>query len=175
MALGPDMSGEIELRRLAWVGPLTVAASVIAVWIVQRIGLAILPSSLPRFSGSVLNSNEPATVTAVLVTGAVLTFPIVADSSTNPLRSFRRLALWCADRVLRSQPAGSRLSARSGNACPNGAARRRVGGDGHNADEADDSDDIGQSLRRNYDRGLTCRREGGAFTSTGTIWTLAFA
>jgi hypothetical protein len=93
MAPGPETSGEIELRRLAWVGPLTVAASVIAVWIVQRISLAILPSSLPRFSGSVLNSNEPAIVTAVLVTSAVLTFPVIADSSTNPLPSFRRLAL----------------------------------------------------------------------------------
>jgi len=84
--------GEINLRRLYWVGPATVAASVLAVWIVQQISLAILPP-LPPFSGSVLNSNEPAVATAVLVTGAVLTFPIIVDWSVNPLRSFRRLAL----------------------------------------------------------------------------------
>jgi hypothetical protein len=66
---------------------------VLAVWIVQHISLALLPSLLPRFSGSVLKSNEPAVLTAILVTGAVFTFPIVADWSPNPLRSFRRLAL----------------------------------------------------------------------------------
>lgn len=85
-------AGEINLRRLYWVGPATVAVSVLAVWIVQQISLAILPP-LPRFSGSVLSSNEPAVATAILVTGAVLTFPIIADSSSNALRSFRRLAL----------------------------------------------------------------------------------
>ena len=84
---------ELDLRRLYWVGPATVAASVLAVWIVQHISLTILPSSLPRFSGSVLSSNEPAVLTAILVTGAVLTFPIVVDWSSTPLRSFRRLAL----------------------------------------------------------------------------------
>jgi hypothetical protein len=84
--------GEIDLRRLYWVGPATVAVSVLAVWVVQQISLAILPP-LPRFSGSVLNSNEPAIATAVLVTGAVFTFPIIVDAAVNPLRSFRRLAL----------------------------------------------------------------------------------
>jgi hypothetical protein len=84
--------GEIDLRRLYWVGPATIAVAVLAVWIVQQTSLAILPP-LPPFSGSVLNSNEPALATAVLVTGAVLTFPIIVDASVNPLRSFRRLAL----------------------------------------------------------------------------------
>ena len=83
--------GRIDVRRLYWVGPSTVAASVLAVWIVQQISLAILPP-LPQFSGSVLNSNEPALATAILVSGAVLTFPIVVDWSLTPLRSFRRLA-----------------------------------------------------------------------------------
>ena len=83
----------MDVRRLYWVGPATVAASVVAVWIVQHILLAILPPPLPRFSGSVLNSNEPALATAILVTGAVLTFPIVVDSAVNPQRSFQRLAI----------------------------------------------------------------------------------
>ncbi len=73
-------------------GPATVAASVVAVWIVQQISLAILPP-LPRFSGSVLHSSEPTLLTAVLVAAAVLTFPMIVDSSVDPLRSFRRLAL----------------------------------------------------------------------------------
>ena len=84
--------GEIDVRRLFWVGPTTVAVSVLAVWIVQQIILAMLPA-LPPFSASVLNSNEPAMATAILVSAGVLTFPIVADASSNPLRSFRRFAL----------------------------------------------------------------------------------
>ena len=84
--------GTIDVRRLYWLGPATVAVAVLSVWIVQQLSLAILPP-LPQFSGSVLNSNEPALATAILVTGAVLTFPIVVDWSLNPLQSFRRLAL----------------------------------------------------------------------------------
>ena len=82
---------QVNLRRLYWVGPATIVVSVLAVCIVQRILLALLPP-LPPFSGSVLNSNEPAIATAILVTGAILMFPIVVDSSSNPLQSFRRLA-----------------------------------------------------------------------------------
>ena len=39
-----------------------------------------------------MNSNEPAIATAILVTGAILTFPVIVDWSLNPLQSFRRLA-----------------------------------------------------------------------------------
>lgn len=85
-------TGEVNLRRLYWVGPATVAVSVVAVRIVQEISLAILPP-LPRFSEAVLNSNEPAVVTAVLVTAAAVTFAVVVDLASNPLRTFRRLAL----------------------------------------------------------------------------------
>jgi hypothetical protein len=86
-------TGEIQARRLYWAGPVTVVSAVVGVWLVQQILLAILPSSLPRFSGSVLHSNEPALVTAVLVTAAVLTFAIVVDLATVPLRFFRRLSV----------------------------------------------------------------------------------
>ena len=53
----------------------------------------MLPRPLPRFSGSVLNSSEPAIFTAVLVTCAIFAFALVVDMATDPLRIFRRLAL----------------------------------------------------------------------------------
>jgi len=86
------MAQEVVLRRLYWVGPATIAAAVGAVVAVQQISLWVL-HDLPKFSGNVLNSNEPAYATIVFVGGAVLVFPIVVDAAKNPLRTFRRLAL----------------------------------------------------------------------------------
>ena len=85
------MSEEIVLRRLYWVGPATIVAAVSAVMIVQRASLLAL-RDLPKFSGRILGSNEPAWATALFVGGAVLIFPIVVDAAARPLRTFRRLA-----------------------------------------------------------------------------------
>lgn len=84
--------GEVNLHRLFWVGPATVGVAVLAVLMVQKISLAML-GPLPRFSGAVLNSNEPAIVTTVLVAAAVLAFAIVGKASISPVRTFKRLAL----------------------------------------------------------------------------------
>ena len=86
------MAQEIVLRRLYWVGPATIAASVAAVLVVQQISLFVL-HDLPKFSDSILHSNEPAYATAFFVGCAVLIFPIIADAASKPLRTFRRLAL----------------------------------------------------------------------------------
>jgi len=86
------MSEEIVLRRLYWVGPATIVAAVGTVMIVQQASLLTL-RDLPKFSGRVLGSNEPAWATALFVGCAVLIFPIVVDAAKNPLRTFRRLAL----------------------------------------------------------------------------------
>jgi hypothetical protein len=85
------MAGEIQPRRLLWVGPVTIAASVAAVVVVQQISLLVL-RDLPKFSGRILHSNEPAYATLFFVGAAVLIFPIIADAASNPLRTFRRLA-----------------------------------------------------------------------------------
>lgn len=85
------MSREIVLRRLPWVGPATIVGAVAAVMAMQQLFLAVL-RELPRFSGEILRSNEPAYATAFFVGGAVLIFPIVADAASNPLRTFRRVA-----------------------------------------------------------------------------------
>ena len=86
------MTREIQPRRLLWVGPATIAAAVAAVVLAQRLSLLLLPE-LGKFSGNILHSNEPAYATLFFVGWAVLIFPIVADAASNPLRTFRRLAL----------------------------------------------------------------------------------
>ena len=86
------MAQEVILRRMYWVGPMTIAAAVGAVAAVQQVSLWVL-HDLPKFSRNVLDSNEPAYATILFVGGAVLTFPIVVDAARNPLRTFRRLAL----------------------------------------------------------------------------------
>jgi len=63
-----------------------------AVVAVQQVSLWVL-GDLPKFSGSILNSNEPAYATILFVGGAVLILPIVVDAAKKPLRTFRRLAL----------------------------------------------------------------------------------
>ena len=88
------MAQEVVLRRLYWVGPMTIGAAVAAVFIVQQISLLVL-HDLPKFSDSILHSNEPAYATVFFVGCAVLTFPIIADAASKPLRTFRRWRSAC--------------------------------------------------------------------------------
>jgi hypothetical protein len=81
----------VSLARLYWVGPLSIATSVIAVLIVQFIAVKVL-SPLPRFSQAVLASTEPAIVTAILVSGAVLVFGLCVHLAADSLRTYRRIA-----------------------------------------------------------------------------------
>jgi hypothetical protein len=82
----------VSLVRLYWVGPLGIATSVLAVLTVQFIAVKAL-SPLPRFSQAVLASHEPAIVTAVLVSGAVLVFAGCVRLAADPVRTYRRIAL----------------------------------------------------------------------------------
>jgi hypothetical protein len=91
MTIAPA-SGEVNLQRLVWVGPATTAVAVLAVLSVQRISLAML-GPIPQFSAAVLNSNEPALVTTVLVAAAVLAFAAMGNASARAVRTFKRLAL----------------------------------------------------------------------------------
>jgi hypothetical protein len=80
------------MSRLVWLGPLTVAAAVLAVAIVQAIILRVL-HPLPRFSESLLRSSEPALATALFVSGGVVTFALITRLAGDPVRTFRRVAL----------------------------------------------------------------------------------
>ena len=78
----------IDLRRLYWVGPATVASAVLVVWALQLIAIALLDPS----ERSLLSSDEPTIFTAVLVSLAVVVFAIVGHESMTPVRTFQRTA-----------------------------------------------------------------------------------
>jgi Family of unknown function (DUF6069) len=75
----------VELKRLFWVGPLTVLGSIIGVLIVRVIGVAIVRPS-PSFPH--LGWGPPIALTALLEIGAVLVFALVAHFSKRPLRTY---------------------------------------------------------------------------------------
>jgi hypothetical protein len=85
----PKSASKIELRRLWWVGPLTILASILGVLIVRVIAVAILrPDPTPMSLGWVL----PVIFTFVLVTGAVLIFALVSRFAANPIRTYQIIA-----------------------------------------------------------------------------------
>src|SRR6266851_5312022 len=78
----------IRLRRLWWVGPLTVTAAIVAVLAVRAgagVVLTVSPDFKPFLWGAVI------VFTAVLVTVAVLVFAVVARFAGNPVRTYRRM------------------------------------------------------------------------------------
>ena len=79
----------VQFRRLLWVGPLAVLASIVGVLIVRIIAVAVLqPEPLPLS----LMWLTPIIFTAVLVTGAVLVFALVARFAKNPIRTYQVIA-----------------------------------------------------------------------------------
>jgi hypothetical protein len=82
-------SNKVQLRRLLWVGPLTVLASILGVLIVRVVAVAILrPDPAPMSLGWVF----PTLFTFVLVTGAVLVFALVSRFGTTPIRTYQIIA-----------------------------------------------------------------------------------
>ncbi len=79
----------IELRRLWWIGPLTVGAAIIAVLAVRVIAFLTLDLS-PEFPP--LGWGGPIIFTTVLVTLGVLVFAAVARLAADPIRLYRRIA-----------------------------------------------------------------------------------
>jgi hypothetical protein len=81
-----------ELRRLFWLGPLTVALAVISVVAVQFVVVEVL-HPLPRFSESLLHGTEPALATALFVVCGIGVFAATVRLAKNPVQVFRRIAL----------------------------------------------------------------------------------
>jgi hypothetical protein len=79
----------VRLGRLAWVGPLTIFASVGAVLLVRALSVGLLH---PPRSFTPLLLPPPIIDTVVLVTGAVFVFTFVATMAFNPVRRFRWIA-----------------------------------------------------------------------------------
>jgi hypothetical protein len=78
-------TSSVQLKKLWWVGPLTVIAAIIGVLIVRVIAMAILPAPYaPGLAMIVL----PIVLTLVLCTGAVLVFALVGRFAKNPVRTY---------------------------------------------------------------------------------------
>ncbi len=85
----PDTQDSLQLDRAPLAGFLTVFASVIAVLIVRAIAVAVLHPD-PRFEP--LAIGPPIMDTVIAATIAVLVFLKVAESSSRPIRTWRRIA-----------------------------------------------------------------------------------
>jgi Family of unknown function (DUF6069) len=79
------MAKGVELRRLFWVGPLTVVAATVGVLIVRLIGVAIVR---PSTAFPHLAWLPPTVFTVFLVICAVLVFALVARFSKHPYRTY---------------------------------------------------------------------------------------
>jgi len=75
----------IQLKKLWWVGPLTVLAAVIGVLIVRAIAVAILP---PPYAPGLAMIMVPIVLTVILCTCAVVVFALVGRFVKNPVRTY---------------------------------------------------------------------------------------
>lgn len=80
----------VSIRRLIWIGPLTVASSIVAVMIVRAIAVALLH---PASSFVPLQVLPPILDTTGLVTWAVLIFAAMTRFLNNAIERFRIVAL----------------------------------------------------------------------------------
>lgn len=80
----------VDIWRLAWVGPLTVVASVLAVLALRVVAFALLDlaADYPPLTPFGLTL-----FTVVLVTLGVLVFAVVIRMSARPIRTYRRIAV----------------------------------------------------------------------------------
>lgn len=82
-------TSSIQLKKLWWVGPLTVLAAVIGVLIVRSIAMAILP---PPYAPGLEMIIISIILTVILCTGAVLYLhwlPALQKTLFAPISSFR--------------------------------------------------------------------------------------
>ena len=78
-------TSSIQMKKLWWVGPLTVLAAVIGVLIVRAIAVAILP---PPYAPGLAMIMVPIVLTVILCTCAVIVFALVGRFSKNPVRTY---------------------------------------------------------------------------------------
>ena len=78
-------ASSIQLKKLWWVGPLTVLAAIIGVLIVRMIARLILQ---PPYAPGLAMIMIPIVLTLVLCTAAVLVFALVGRFAKNPVRTY---------------------------------------------------------------------------------------
>ena len=88
--VSPASNERVATRRLLWVGPLAVIASVAANVLLTMAAVRLfgLSSEFPPLAAGAI-----AMFTAVGVVGAVVVFALVARFSSRPITLFRRIAL----------------------------------------------------------------------------------
>lgn len=80
-----NTNSPIQLRRLLWVGPLTVLAAVIGVLIVRAIAMVVLHPPYAPGLGMIM---VPIVLTVILCTAAVIVFALVGRFAKNPIRTY---------------------------------------------------------------------------------------
>ena len=80
-----NSANSVELRKLWWVGPLTVLAAIIGVLIVRLIARMILQ---PPYAPGLEMIMIPIVLTLVLCTAAVLVFALVGRFAKNPVPTY---------------------------------------------------------------------------------------
>lgn len=78
-------TSSIQLKKLWWVGPLTVFAAVIGVLIVRSIAMAILP---PPYAPGLEMIAISIVLTVILCTAAVIVYALMARYAKNPIRTY---------------------------------------------------------------------------------------
>lgn len=78
-------ANSIELRKLWWVGPLTVLAAIVGVLIVRMLARMVLQ---PPYAPGLQVIMIPIVLTLVLCTAAVLVFALVGRFAKNPVRTY---------------------------------------------------------------------------------------
>ena len=78
-------STSIQLKKLWWVGPLTVLGAIIGVLIVRAIAMAILT---PPYAPGLAMIALPIVLTLVFCLGGVLVFALVGRFAKNPIRTY---------------------------------------------------------------------------------------
>jgi Family of unknown function (DUF6069) len=78
-------ANSVELRKLWWVGPLTVLAAIVGVLIVRAIARMILQ---PPYAPGLAMIMIPIVLTLILCTAAVLVFALVGRFAKNPVRTY---------------------------------------------------------------------------------------
>lgn len=80
----------VQLKKLWWVGPLTVLSAIIGVLIVRVIALAILT---PPYAPGLAMIALPIVLTLVLCTGAVFVYALVGRFAKKPIRTYLIIAV----------------------------------------------------------------------------------
>lgn len=78
-------ASSVQLKKLWWVGPLTVLSAIVGVLIVRAIAVAILP--LPHGPGLTMIM-LPIMLTLILCISAVIVFALVGRFAKNPVRTY---------------------------------------------------------------------------------------